>query len=182
MRSGSRNNPPPTFFRYTLGAGQPRFKSIPAMQYSCNSLANRATCSRSSPISWANTGLPDLFSVIEERIPGSILALAWTRKYSVKNKSGGPKPAIKFMNGSPVTSCIGASAVGKPTSGNNPPNESGETPGVNVANILGELFLLSQDSLKDLCHVLNIIHNLSRNMDRLIHLQCKDNGITGAGV
>ena len=100
----------------------------------------------------------------------------------MKNKSGGPKSAIKFMNGSPVTSCIGASAVGKPTSGNNPPNETGETPGVNAANILGKLFLLTQDALKNLRHVLNIIHNLSRDMDGLVHLQCKDNGITRAGV
>ena len=48
---GVLNNPPPTFFLNTLGAGQPRLRSIPSAGYFLNSLTVLLRSSIFSPIS-----------------------------------------------------------------------------------------------------------------------------------
>ena len=111
--AGSRSSPPPTFFLYTLGAGQPMFKSMPATG-SCSvsiSCTVRSRSGKLSPINWMKTGRPVPCSQIESMIDCSSREWQCTRKNSVNSRSGAPYLPSNCMNGKLVTSCIGASAV-----------------------------------------------------------------------
>ena len=44
------------------------------------------------------------------------------------------------------------------------------------------LLLLAKDALEDLSHILHIVQYFLGNMDGLVHLQGKHDGITGAGI
>lgn len=59
------------------------FKSTPAIGCCWRSLAARVRWSMSSPIIWAKTGRPVLFSVTASRMCFSSRDWEWTRKYSV---------------------------------------------------------------------------------------------------
>ena len=89
--AGSKRGRRRRFF-YTLGAGQPMLRSIPATGSECFWILAtvRRRSSRLSPMSWAKTGRPVLCSRMESTICASSVEWAWTRKYSVKSRSGGP--------------------------------------------------------------------------------------------
>jgi hypothetical protein len=86
----SRSSPPPAHLLNTRGAGQPRFKSIPATGCFCNSFAVRTRFATSLPIICNTTGRPVSFDVAQRKISRSSFESAVTRKYSAKHTSAPP--------------------------------------------------------------------------------------------